>query len=78
MTLPVSGPVPGILADPLPSLLSYRPGRSTPCPACGERQWLVGRIVAQCACCDAALPIDLGYRGWSVARPGRPAPTPAA
>jgi hypothetical protein len=71
-------PVPGTLADSLPSILSYRPGRATPCPACGERQWLVGRIMAQCACCDTALPIDLGYRGWSVASPRLPARLPAA
>lgn len=57
--------VPGSTNDAVAALLVYRPGRATPCPACGERQWLVGRVVAQCACCDTALPIDLAHRGWS-------------
>ena len=55
----------GATAQPHAALLAYRPGRNTPCPACGERQWLVGRIVAECACCETALPIDGAYRGWS-------------
>ncbi|MEA3388966.1 hypothetical protein [Sphingobium sp. CCH11-B1] len=53
-------------AEPCVPMRSYRPGQAIPCPACGERQWLVGRIMAECACCETALPIDLGYRGWSV------------
>jgi hypothetical protein len=58
---------PTLAADSRIPMLSYRPGRAMPCPACGERQWLVGRIMAECAFCETALPIDSGYRGWSVA-----------
>lgn len=54
--------------DPSPhphaAWLSYRPGRSTPCPSCGARQWVVGRVVAECAACDTVLPIEAGYRAW--------------
>ncbi|MEC3911697.1 hypothetical protein U5A82_14840 [Sphingobium sp. CR2-8] len=46
-------------------VLAYRPGRAAACPDCGERQWIVGRVMAECACCEAVLPIDLSYRGWS-------------
>jgi len=28
------------------------------CPACGQRQWIVGRLTAQCVFCDTALPLD--------------------
>ncbi|MFY9351485.1 MAG: hypothetical protein WBL20_15090 [Sphingobium sp.] len=52
------------VAETQPFAVAYRPGRGTPCPACGERQWLVGRIMAECAFCETALPLDLGYRGW--------------
>jgi hypothetical protein len=31
-------------------------GRDT-CPACGGRQWLVGRVSAECASCATALPL---------------------
>ncbi|MDO7834915.1 hypothetical protein Q4610_07625 [Sphingobium sp. HBC34] len=61
MPLPASDSI----KEAYPALLSYRPGRAMACPSCGERQWLVGRIVAQCACCDIALPIDPACRGWS-------------
>ena len=46
-------------------ITAYRPGRSTPCPSCGERRWLVGRVMAECAGCETALPLELGYRGWT-------------
>jgi len=42
----------------------YRQGGTMRCPDCGQSQWLVGRMVAECACCEAALPLDLGYRTW--------------
>lgn len=35
----------------------YRPGEPNRCPTCGERSWHVGRITAECAQCDCALPI---------------------
>jgi hypothetical protein len=61
----------GTIGQSHASALAYRPGRALPCPSCGERQWLVGRIVAECACCQTALPIDLNHRSWNatVAQP---------
>lgn len=36
----------------------YRLGETTPCPGCGRVQWLVGRLLAECAVCATALPIE--------------------
>ena len=58
-------PLPGCANDAAAHVRAYRPGRAMPCPSCGESQWLGGRGMAQCACCEAALPIDAAYRGWS-------------
>ena len=58
--------IPTLSADSRIPMLAYRPGRDTACPACGERQWLVGRIMAECAFCETALPIDRSHRGWTV------------
>ena len=33
----------------------YYLGRAMPCPDCGGTQWIVGRIVAQCARCETPL-----------------------
>ena len=35
----------------------YRPGQVNPCPGCGRSQWHVGRSSAECAFCEALLPI---------------------
>jgi hypothetical protein len=40
----------------------YRPGKQTECPGCGRSQWLVGRLMAECAFCATALPIDTSRR----------------
>lgn len=64
--------------DTIMPVLLYRPGRHMPCPSCGGRHWLVGRMMAQCAVCDAALPLDTGYRGWSLAIPKGLRSRPAA
>ena len=37
--------------------VQYRRGIVNHCPVCGGAQWLVGRTMAQCAHCDAALPL---------------------
>lgn len=38
---------------------SLRPSDSLrPCPACGQNQWLVGRVTAECAACSTALSLD--------------------
>jgi hypothetical protein len=47
----------------------YRPENPDPCPACGGRQWLVGRVSAECASCATALPlIDAGKTGAGLIR----------
>lgn len=61
MTMPAAS-APG---DTALSTSAYRPGRPTPCPSCGERRWLVGRVMAECAGCETALPLERGYRGWT-------------
>jgi hypothetical protein len=35
----------------------YRPNRPNPCPNCGQSQWIVGRVSAECAVCATALPL---------------------
>ena len=35
---------------------AYRRGEVNRCPACGQSQWLVGRVTAECAICETALP----------------------
>jgi len=35
----------------------YRPGEPNRCPGCGGRSWHVGRTNAECARCEAILPI---------------------
>ncbi len=37
----------------------YYAGENNHCPGCGGRHWHVGRISAQCARCDTALPIAM-------------------
>ena len=38
--------------------LAYREGTTNHCPACGQTQWYVGRISAQCAFCSTAMPFS--------------------
>ncbi|KQN04832.1 hypothetical protein ASE85_07525 [Sphingobium sp. Leaf26] len=43
----------------------YYQGRKTPCPDCGGNQWIVGRVVAECAHCDTPLPLAASqHRAW--------------
>jgi hypothetical protein len=32
------------------------------CPSCGASQWIVGRVIAECACCGDTLPINNAVR----------------
>jgi ribosomal protein S27E len=52
----------------------YR-GAETRCPGCSRSQWLVGRIMAECAFCGTALDLPESERGDGMIRhgPGRPA-----
>jgi hypothetical protein len=38
----------------------YRSGQSNHCPGCGRSHWIVGRLLAECAFCATALPLDDG------------------
>ena len=29
-----------------------------PCPGCGHSNWRIGRVTAECAFCDTALPLE--------------------
>jgi hypothetical protein len=43
----------------------YREGQKMPCPDCGGNQWIVGRVVAECARCEMLLPLAASqHRGW--------------
>lgn len=33
----------------------WYPGETNRCPSCGEQQWRVGRVTAECAHCDLPL-----------------------
>jgi hypothetical protein len=36
----------------------YHDGEPNRCPGCGRRQWFVGRVTAECAFCETALPLE--------------------
>lgn len=37
--------------------VAYRPGETNRCPGCGRSHWHVGRVSAECAFCETALPL---------------------
>jgi hypothetical protein len=40
-------------------------GNGQRCPGCGRSHWLVGRLMAECAFCTTALPIEGSSGGGS-------------
>lgn len=38
--------------------LAYRDGEANHCPGCGRSHWYVGRVLAECAFCETALPLE--------------------
>jgi hypothetical protein len=40
----------------------YRESSQNHCPGCGQSQWLIGRVMAQCAFCETALPLEHSFR----------------
>jgi hypothetical protein len=47
----------------------YRSGEINHCPGCGRTHWYVGRLLAECAFCAAALPLaDTGTTGAGIFR----------
>jgi hypothetical protein len=35
----------------------FRPGEPRTCPDCGSSQWIIGRRLAECGHCSAAIPL---------------------
>jgi hypothetical protein len=53
----------------------YRPRQCNHCPGCGRSQWIVGRLLAECAFCATALPLaDGGMTGAGLFRSSWRAP----
>lgn len=38
----------------------YREHEVNRCPGCGRTQWIIGRVTAECAFCETALPLASG------------------
>ena len=36
----------------------YRAYEVNHCPGCGRTHWFIGRLMAECAFCSTALPLD--------------------
>ena len=39
-------------------IIHYHVGEANHCPSCGRSQWMVGRLMAECAYCETALPLE--------------------
>jgi len=39
----------------------YRENEVNHCPGCGRCNWLVGRLLAECAFCATAVPLESGH-----------------
>jgi hypothetical protein len=40
--------------------VAYREHEVNHCPGCGRSHWLIGRLMAECAFCATALPLESG------------------
>ena len=40
--------------------IAYRQHEANHCPGCGQSQWMIGRMTAECAHCGTALPLHGG------------------
>lgn len=46
---------------------TYREGEVNHCPGCGQCQWIIGRITAECPFCATALPLQhTGFEGMGI------------
>lgn len=36
----------------------YRESQTNHCPGCGHTHWYIGRLMAECAFCQTALPLE--------------------
>jgi hypothetical protein len=41
----------------------YRDNEVNHCPGCGRTHWYLGRMLAECAFCSTALPLQESHRG---------------
>jgi len=59
--------------------VAYRPQQANHCPGCGQSQWMIGRLTAECAFCGTALPLVAGSSAGigALRRPGMAAPLAA-
>ena len=39
----------------------YRENQVNHCPGCGRTHWLLGRVLAECAFCSTALPLQESF-----------------
>lgn len=46
----------------------YRENQVNHCPGCGRTHWYLGRMLAECAFCATALPLQEAYRQGQAAR----------
>ncbi len=53
---------------------AYRADEANHCPGCGKTQWIIGRMLAECAFCATALPLQAGgnFGTGLIRRNGRP------
>jgi len=49
-------------------IIHYHVGEANHCPSCGRSQWMVGRLMAECAYCATALPLGNNRGVGSCAR----------
>ena len=40
----------------------YRENQVNHCPGCGRTHWYLGRVLAECAFCSTALPLQESFR----------------
>jgi hypothetical protein len=40
----------------------YRDNQVNHCPGCGRTHWYLGRVLAECAFCSTALPLQESFR----------------
>jgi hypothetical protein len=54
----------------------YRENEVNHCPGCGRTHWYLGRVLAECAFCSTALPLEaarsVGLQSGPVIRRGAP------
>jgi hypothetical protein len=47
----------------------YRENEVNHCPGCGRTHWYLGRVLAECAFCSTALPLQESHRQGPAAAP---------